>query len=123
MERDRFHAAAAGVFDAISRGEYPYRLLYTSNYVIDETVTFLLYEAGPRAAIEVLGLIRGSPVLRVLHVSEAVEAEADAVFRRFASSHVSYTDCTTKVLMDRADIDTAFSFDRDLEVLGLGKIP
>jgi len=110
-------------FSDISQGALPYTLLYTSNYVIDEAVTFLLYDTGPRVAVELLRALRSSPNLIVLHVSEQVEDAADQVFERFASSRVSYTDCTTKVLMERESIETAFSFDRDLEVLGFHRIP
>jgi hypothetical protein len=120
---DAHHEAAVDTFQRMSQGRLPYRLHYTSNYVVDETATFLLYERGPRAAIETLKRIRSSPALRVLHVSEDVEALADKVFERFASSRVSYTDCTTKVLMERESIDIAFSFDRGLEVLGFRRIP
>lgn len=123
LVKDQHHASAVDTFRKISKGELPYRLHYTSNYVVDETVTFLLYQRGPRPAVETLQRIRSSPSLRVLHVSEGVEEEADEVFRRYASSRVSYTDCTTKVLMRRESIDTAFSFDRDLEVLGVQRIP
>ncbi len=91
--------------------------------MVDEVLTFLLYEAGSRVALEMLTLLRSSPTLRLLHVTETVEAEADALFRRFASSRVSYTDCTTKALMDREGIAAAFSFDRDLEILGAQRIP
>lgn len=111
------------VFDGISKARYPYRVLYTSNFVIDETATFLLYAAGPRVAVPFLEMIRGSPTLRVLHVSDEVEAEADRVSKQNASSRVSYTDCTTRVLIEQEPIDTAFSFDRDLEVLGFQEIP
>src|SRR2546428_13499341 len=110
----RYHAAAIAVFEGIAKARPPFRLFYTANYVVDETVTFLLYEAGGRVAVSVLGLIRSSPSLRVLHVSEEVEGEADTAFRRYASSRVSYTDCTTPILMQRGGIDTALSFDRDL---------
>ena len=110
-------------FDEIVRGDSPYRYLYTSNYVVDEVLTFLLYEAGPRVALEMLTLLRSSPTLRILRVTEEVEAEADRHFRRFAPSRVSYTDCTTKALMDRESIRAAFSFDRDLQILGAERIP
>src|SRR2546428_566525 len=94
-----------------------------ANCVVDETVTFPLDESGGRVAVSVLGLIRSSPSLRVLHVSEEVEGQADSAFRRYASLRVSYTDCTTQILMQRERIDTAFSFDRDLETLGFQRIP
>jgi len=120
---DPYHLRAVDLFTAISRGDVPYWRLYTSNYVIDETVTFLLYEAGPRVAVETLGRMRTSPNLRVLRVTDEVESAADTAFSRHASSRVSYTDCTTKVLMERESIDAAFSFDRDIEVLGLTRVP
>ncbi len=56
-------------------------------------------------------------------MTEEIESQADIVFERFASSRVSYTDCTTKVLADREGIETAFTFDRDLAVLGLARTP
>ena len=120
---DPYHEEATDTFLGISRGDLPYRILYTSNYIIDETVTFLLYEAGERVAVEVLRALRSSPNLVLLHVSGEVEAVADDVFSRYASSRISYTDCTTKVLMEMESIDTAFAFDRDLEVLGFHRIP
>ncbi len=120
---DPHHEAATDTFVSIGRGDLPYPLRYTSNYVVDETATFLLYDAGARVAVATLQAIRTSPNLVVLHVSEEVEAAADEVFARFASSGVSYTDCTTKVLMERETIETAFSFDKDLEALGFRRIP
>jgi len=59
----------------------------------------------------------------VLHVSEEIEPIVDREFRRYALSGISYTDCTTKVLMEQESTDTAFGFDRDLEVLGFHRIP
>ncbi len=120
---DANHGSASELFRNLSRRATPYRQLFTSNYVLDETATYLLYRAGARVAVEVLGWMRGSPALRILHVSEELESAADEVFRRFASSGVSYTDCTTKVLMERESIDTAFAFDRDIEVLGFHRVP
>src|SRR2546426_12210784 len=93
LKDDRHHAAAIHVYEGLSKARHPFRLFYTSNCVVDETVTFLLYEAGGRVAVSVLGLIRSSPSLRVLHVSEEVEGEAHTAFRRYASSRVSYPDC------------------------------
>src|SRR2546428_1370394 len=101
LKDDRYHAAAIGVFEGISKARHPFRLFYTSNYVVDETVTFLLYEAGGRVAVSVLGLIPSPPSPRVLHVSEGVEGDADTAVPRYASSRASYTDCTTQILIRR----------------------
>lgn len=123
MTNDKYHDAAMATFQAISRRELPFRFHYTSNYVVDEAVTLILYQAGSRLGVDTLRRIRASPSLRVLHVTPEVEAEADRIFGRFAPSRVSYTDCTTKALMDRESINVAFSFDRDLDVMGFRRIP
>ncbi len=123
IKNDTNHEAAKQVFHRLSRRKLPYRLLYTSNFVIDETLTFLLYRAGARTALAVVTWIRESPNVRVLHVSEEIEPIVDREFRRHAPSGVSYTDCATKVLMERESIDTAFGFDRDLEALGFHRLP
>ncbi len=120
---DKYHRAALTTFSDISAGRLPYRRFYTSNFVLNETVTLLLYRSGPTAAKEVLKRMRASPNLRILHVTSEVEGRADELFERFAQSRVSYTDCTSKALMEQESIDTAFSFDRDFRVLGCKVIP
>jgi len=91
--------------------------------VVDETVTRVLYERGHRDALTVLGLVRGDPSLRILHVPEDLEVEIDREFARYRDSKVSYTDCSSKVLMAHHGISTVFSFDEDFEVMGLHRIP
>lgn len=86
-------------------------------------MTRILYERGHRDAVTVLGLLRGDPSLRVLHVSEDLESEVDREFARYRQSTVSYTDCSSKVLMVHHGISTVFSFDSDFEIMGLARIP
>jgi predicted nucleic acid-binding protein len=90
---------------------------------VDETVTRVLYDRGHRDALTVLGLLRGDPSLRILHVSEDLEPEIDRAFARYRESAISYTDCSSKVLMERHDISTVFTFDEDFDVMGLARIP
>ncbi len=103
--------------------DLPYSKFYISNYVIDEVVTFILYELGHGEAVRALEVLRGSTFLDVLHVSEDVEAVADKEFAKYEGQRISYTDCTTKVLMDIHSIETVFSFDADFEIMGVHRIP
>ena len=91
--------------------------------MIDETVTRILYERGHRDALVVLGLLRADPALRILHVSEDLDADIDREFARYREAKISYTDCSSKVLMALHGIETIFSFDRDFEAMGLARIP
>lgn len=120
---DPRHRESVDVFRRISDRTLPYRLLFTSNYVVDETLTRLLYEAGHPAAVQGLRLLRGSTALRIVRVTEEDERRADEVFLRYADQRISYTDCTSEAVMERLGIDTVFSFDRDFETMGLSRIP
>ena len=120
---DPRHRESVDVFRRISDRTLPYRLLFTSNYVVDETLTRLLYEAGHPAAVQGLRLVRGSTVLRTVHVTEDDERRADEVFLKYTDHRISYTDCTSVAVMERLGIDTVFSFDRDFETMGLSRIP
>ena len=40
------------------------------------------------------------------------------VFRRFSDKEWSFTDCTSKVVMDRLGITTAFTFDHHFRQFG-----
>lgn len=111
------------LFEQMVDRELPYTKFYTSNYIVDEVVTFILYEQGHGEAVKALEIIRGSPFLEILHVSEEIEARADEEFKKYEGQRISYTDCTTKVLMDIHEMDTVFSFDMDFEILGAHRIP
>ncbi len=68
-------------------------------------------------------ILRESAFLDILHVSGEIEARADKEFKKYEDHRISYTDCTTKVLMDVHEIDTVFSFDMDFEIMGMHRIP
>lgn len=111
------------LIEQIVNRELPYSKFYTSNYIVDEVVTFILYQQSHSEAVKALEILRGSPFLDVLHVSEGIEARADKEFKKYEDHRISYTDCTTKALMDVHGIDTVFSFDMDFEVMGAHRVP
>ncbi len=123
LKKDKKHKEAVHLFEQIVNRELPYSKFLTSNYIVDEVVTFILYEQGHVEAVQALEILRGSPFLDILHVSEDIEARADEEFVKYEGQRISYTDCTTKVLMDVHGIDTVFSFDTDFEILGAHRIP
>jgi predicted nucleic acid-binding protein len=123
LKKDKKHKEAVDLFEQMVSRELPYSKFYTSNFIVDEVVTFILYEQGHGEAVKALEVLRGSPFLDVLHVSGDVEARADKEFKKYEDHRISYTDCTTKALMDVHGIDTVFSFDADFEILGMQRIP
>ena len=99
-------------------GSHHGRLL-TTDYVIDETLT-LLRSRGYRDAALDWGAKMFAPNCPVLvhYVTPAEIARAWDVFRRFADKDWSFTDCTSKVVMEALGVVTAFSFDQHFRQFG-----
>ncbi len=92
--------------------------LLTSDYVVDETLTLLRTRCEPNRAIT-LGnqFFRGD--LKAIHylTEEDIQAAWD-VFHRYSDKEWSFTDCTSKVVMERLQLITAFAFDRHFHQFG-----
>ena len=123
IERDKWHTDAIRVFEDVINKKLPYTKYFTSNYVIDETVTFVLYQRSHIDAVRILNMIRESRFLKILRVTEEVEKKADIHFKKYSDQKISYTDCTSKVLMVENGINTAFTFDKDFDIMGFKRIP
>jgi uncharacterized protein len=85
--------------------------LLTTDYVADETLTLLKARGQYRRALE-LGesLFRGE-VATLYAVTPADLRAGWETFRRFADKDWSFTDCVSKVVVDRLAIPEAFAFD------------
>jgi len=122
---DRNHAEAVKFRDKL-RNEN--ERLITSSYVLDETYTFLLLHIGYEKTLLFHNRIQrmklGGGVLEVFHISEQTEEEGWEVFKRFNSDKKwSFTDCTSKVVMDSLRIHAVFTFDYHFEQMGFARKP
>ncbi|RLG20663.1 VapC toxin family PIN domain ribonuclease [Methanosarcinales archaeon] len=123
-KKDACHDAAIEVFTAIARGIYKYNKLYTSNYVLDESVTHILYRRKRHDhAIQMLDLIVNSRYITMLWVTDDVQNRAILLFRKYTDQILSMTDCTSAVLMNEYGMDTIFTFDGDFNAIGFKIIP
>ena len=122
-----------GVFIArvIKRGQYHDRAnrswrrlekssqkVFTSNFVINETLTFLSRCIDQRFAVERGRAIYNSDRLIILRAGLAEEKQALLYFEKYADQGVSFTDCVSFTLMERNHIREAFTFDRHLAQAG-----
>ena len=110
---DANHAAAATWFE---RNERP---LITTDYVVDETLTLLRSRGEGQRAITLGERFFGGQLATVHLLSSDQIAAAWQIFRRFHDKPWSFTDCTSKVVMERLGITTAFAFDRHFAQFGL----
>jgi len=92
--------------------------LLTTDYVIDETLT-LLKARGERTRALLLGAsFFRSGVSEIHKITETDFALAWETFERFADKDWSFTDCTSKVVIERLGITQAFAFDHHFQQFG-----
>ena len=92
--------------------------LLTTDYVIDETLT-LLRARGERKRALLLGARFFQANLAEIHkITFADLTLAWKTFERFDDKNWSFTDCTSKVVMEQLDIKVAFAFDHHFQQFG-----
>ena len=120
MRRDQSHGAAVEELERLHALDAD---LVTSTDVLDEAVTYLRRRAGHAAAIEVGEALRNGESAALLTVDDEVRSDAWKLFRRYRDVPLSLTDCTSVALMRRFRMTEIFSFDSDLERVGLIRRP
>ncbi|MEM7582586.1 MAG: PIN domain-containing protein [Acidobacteriota bacterium] len=115
LERDQHHIPARSGWDELRGSSWR---CFTSNFVLDETFTFLARRTSYRFAAERARSLLTSEVLEILRPDHETELRALQAFERFADQQVSYTDCVSFALMERQRIRRAFAFDRHFALAG-----
>jgi predicted nucleic acid-binding protein len=109
---DPDHAAAAAWL--ASKRE----ALLTTDYVLDETLTLLRARGQSHIAVA-LGAALVAESLAVLHFCTKDELLlAWDTFQQYSDKEWSFTDCLSKVVMERLAIHKAFAFDQHFRQFG-----
>lgn len=123
-ERDENHARARSVFEGIRAGDFAYRPLYTTGYVLAERVTLALVRADRSLAATALDRIRASNRVEVLHPDGAAFSLACEEFQYYDDQDISLVDHVTGVLADDHGVEHVFTFDPDdFRTLGFAAVP
>jgi len=115
VERDQYHDSAIIHWRSLQSDG---RQCFTSNFVLDETITLLGRRSTYKFAAERARKLFGSSLLSILRPDEKDELAAVELFEKFADQSVSFTDCVSFVLMKTHDIKCAFTFDRHVTHAG-----
>jgi len=119
---DRHHGEAAEVMAKIEGGEIPLTRFYVTDYIFDETVTFIeCVLSRHQLARDVGEALLQSPFTTMLRIDEDVFQEAWSRFVGMQGS--SFTDCSSFVVMERQGITHALTFDRHFREAGFKTLP
>lgn len=101
-------------------------LVYTSNDVVDETVTRLIYDTNIKITQKFTDLINEGVVshhLVQLWVDEEIQTAAFGLVQKFAEHKLSLTDATSIALIKKYHIDSVISLDSDFAKVGISTLP
>ncbi len=115
---DANHSRAAKTWSALLERDEE---LVTNNYVLVES--FALFQN--RLGLESVRMLqqRLLPLFRIVWIDEDIHAAAMMALLTTSKRRLSLVDCASFETMRRAEIETAFAFDRHFAEQGFAKIP
>jgi predicted nucleic acid-binding protein len=94
------------------------RPLLTTDFVVDETLTLLKARGQSAKAITLGQQFFDGSLAAIYYLTEADIRAAWQVFTRYADKEWSFTDCTSKVVMENFGIIEAFASDHHFRQFG-----
>jgi predicted nucleic acid-binding protein len=99
------------------------RRLVTTDYVIDETLTLLRMRFGVAVAEAWWNQVRGSSRLALESIDTGRADKARLLFFRYRDKDLSFTDCTSFVVMQELRIKDALTTDSHFQQVGFNMLP
>ncbi|MGI0481811.1 type II toxin-antitoxin system VapC family toxin [Geminocystis sp. CENA526] len=96
--------------------------LLTTDYVIDETLTLLRARGELKRSIVLGEAFFSGKLAQIYYLTEDDVRSTWDIFSRFADKEWSFTDCSSKVVMEKLEIQKAFAFDRHFTQFGTVKV-
>lgn len=93
--------------------------LITSEYIIDESITLIRYRVSHQAAVIFGNSLLDSNIVRIEDVNAEDRLKAWEMFKKFEDKELSFTDCTSFVLMKNLRLQKAFTFDEHFRQMRL----
>ena len=99
------------------------RILVTTDFVADETLTLLRARLGLRAAAEWWRTIESTPRVRWERIDSERFEKARQIFFQHHDKDYSFTDCTSFVVMRELRLTQALTADRHFRQMGFQVLP
>jgi len=110
-EKDQYRKESEDIIRAYSDGKIG--KIYVTDYVILETVNFLLRKERFEKAFKVFNLFLQSDRIEIVYVDELMLQDIKNLFEKYEK--LSLVDCSIIALMNDKKIKYLFSFDSDFD--------
>jgi len=107
-KKDKHHQTAWAIYEQLLNEATKF---LTSNWVAYEAITILKTRASYDAAKSLWDILQDVELFDLVHINEALENEAVALFWRYEDKKWGIVDCTSILLMERKRCTVAFGYD------------
>ena len=118
--KDPLHAGSVSIKDKWLEKD---GILFTSNYIFDETLTLIRMRLGVDAAERWWDIVSESPRCNVEWITPGRAEKAVRWFFRWRDHSFSFTDCSSFVLMRELGIEKVLTGDRHFTAAGFQILP
>ncbi len=98
-------------------------LLVTTDYCVDETLTLLATRKRPKLAVAAGHVLFDQALARLHFLTDQQITRAWTLFQQRAAAGWSFTDCTSKILIDDLKIHSAAALDQHFRQFGINVVP
>lgn len=120
-KEDMHHKEARSFVSRNKEGDLNFGPIHTSDMILQETYTFLLYNYNQEAAIDIVERILDSNV--IIHPFNNLDFRDIWAMIADERSELSFVDWSTVGFMGEYDIKHLFTFDKDFEGFDLEVLP
>jgi len=114
---DAHHQEARATMNAIRDGKIPFTRFYTTDYIIDETLTYMSRTLRNHdLAVEAGKALLNSPFTTIIHVDSVLFQKAWETFQVHPGP--SFTDCASFAAMEINGLGQAFTYDSHFKTAG-----
>ncbi len=92
--------------------------LYTSDYIINETLTLVQAKINKKTAIELGNILLNSKILNIGNIDSELWQEGWRIFKKYQDKEFSFIDCISFAFMKENGIKKAFAFDKHFSQFG-----
>jgi len=123
-KKDPYYQQVKSIFDQIQVKQIDITRIYTSNLVIGETLTHVLYAThNLEYCQKILNLVVQSRYIETIYVDREIDAESRKMFLKYYDQGLSYVDCSNISIIKDYKIDAIFTIDAIFKNLGFTCLP
>jgi predicted nucleic acid-binding protein len=112
------------VFDQIQTKQIEITRIYTSNLVIGESLTHVLYAThNLEYCQKILNLVVQTRYMDTIFIDRDMDASARTTFLKYFDQGLSFVDCSIISIMKEYKIDAIFTIDATFKNLGYTCLP